>query len=179
MLAIKFLIICGLAIFAAPKGPSLFQMKNGEMFLSKPLKQQILSKHQDFELLQTKQFSKAAIKNSKGHPMAITGDFNGDGVKDLAFSGVSRKDKKFYYYAAISQKGKKSYELKIVSHHSIEPKQKFSDMGTYLTLGDSKIIKASRDTVQIETDTQQLMTVEPYYFSRKNKGFKPFKGKMD
>ncbi len=179
MSVVKFLIFCTLSSFATQQGPSLFQMKKGEMILSKKLKQQILSKHQDFQVLQPQQFSKAALKNSKGHPMAITGDFNGDGKKDLAFSGFSRKEKKFYYYAAISKKTDKSYELKIVSQHTIDPKQKFSDMGTYLTLGDAKLIDASRDTVQIETDTQQLMTVEPYYFSRKNNRFKVFKGKMD
>ncbi len=161
------------------EAPPLFHVKNGNMTLSQNLQQLVLTQHRDFELVQTKQFSKNAKKNSKGHPMAITGDFNGDRIKDLAFSGYSRREKKFYYYAALSSQKDNKYSLKIVDQHTINKDQSLKEMTTYLTLGKAKVIKAKRDTVQIESDSTTLMSVEPFYYSLKHKRFQPFRGKMD
>lgn len=174
-----FFLTFSLAITALANNKAPLTIKNGQAILSPQLSQLVRARHPDFTMLSNANFTKAVQENAKNHPMAFLGDFNGDRKKDAAFYGYSKKHKHFYIYATISTKNNKM-KLHQIAAYKFEPHTTFNNFDVYITLGKaSKIKAAKRDTLQIETYSQDLMSVEAYYYSLKSKAFKAFLGKMD
>ncbi len=154
-------------------------LSSANVVLGETVESALKIKNKNFELLQITNFSKLAIESGKDHPMALTADFNSDGLRDIAMLGISKSEKKVFIYVAVSNEPKRIFEIFELDSFSLEDKfLKFSPM--YLTLAEFK--KASlkkRPVLQIETNGPGDVSVTPYYFSKKTNDFELFQSVFD
>lgn len=152
--------------------PEIVQ-KNGEAVvrLGDDAKKALKAKDPTFRILKPSQFQQHILTyfDSKELPMAVSGDFNGDGKKDMVVMGISSSSDKVRVYALISQKIG-GYSAEMIEEWKKDPRDtnKWRPLGKseyslrlwalYLSLADSfekqtHNLSRKKDALKIESDS--------------------------
>ena len=101
-------------------------------------------------------------------------------IKDAVVYGYSKKEKKFFIYALISNKKESSYRLRKVDEYPFEKNQHNTGFNRYLTLGPQKKLKSSvRDTIQLESAGKGVNNATAFYYSKKQDKILAYQGNLD
>ena len=154
-------------------------MPSNQVVLGSSVTDSLKNHTSDFKLFELSHFSKTSLEFGVGHPMAVVGDFNGDGFRDIVVYGYSSSKKTSLILGAISDIKNKKYHIHEVIGSSFR-EEEFKNNSRYLkSIAKRSVPIAVRDYVQIETYGVGDSSSLGMYYSVKNKRFDQLIDSMD